>query len=582
MSSLSRLNDLWTDDANWDPLLIELTRLKQWCPEIYDNFIKKYGDEIETLKNVIVEKKCLHESLIMKALDFDTNLLKLAKDNIDLQKMVEAEFPPGCFTRWEYQWHNSKYMSWAYEIFMNKHGHTFQVCLSNLPYNSHYQMVILALLKMKANGDEWLKELIIDHFDKILLEMERDNATYLLQKVMKVCGEDPTADKLVSHYVRQPIQAQLKKSMRPFERRYQRLIKAFEPAQIKLTDADRTMIELPFPILMASTKTKSRNNGAEFNLAKAKLGDEIDLLFTNSKHIHELTSWVEIHQLNDAITIKDMNVLHALKDFPLIHSDRQIGQLDPFLSKEEHIAIGKLIAKHAPLYRGDYSNGSKRIHHGVSHALRTYFFALTLAELYKENGFAFKSEKSHLLLSVMLHDCARQNDGIDLWDKQSGEMAQKILLEDLTASEEAAAHMMRCIADKDLKPVFALEQKIIHDADCLEIMRCLHNNEDFKPDELLALQDIDQETIFNLIDEAKHFISMTECPTIKEAITISEDPVALLFQILNFANEQNGAFQLLSDINRAGIKVFGSSECMYALSEEIESTINNYFNSKNI
>jgi len=179
LSRLRELEKLSTDDAKWDPTLIELIRLKQWSPEAFENLVKKYEAEIEALKKAIVEKKCLYECLILKALELDTNMLIQAKNDSELRQKVESEFPARCFNHWEGdKWYDYVNMARVIQFFLEPNsGHTFQVCLSRLPYNSQYQLVIYNLFKMKANGDEWLKQFIAQLQDETRPQWIRDDET---------------------------------------------------------------------------------------------------------------------------------------------------------------------------------------------------------------------------------------------------------------------------------------------------------------------------------------------------------------------------------------------------------------------
>lgn len=188
-----------------------------------------------------------------------------------------------------------------------------------------------------------------------------------------------------------------------------------------------------------------------------------------------------------------------------------------------------------PLYRTPYPNGQPRAYHGVVHAMRTALFSNILSEIYNAAGFKICTRPADLYLAAGLHDSARLDDGPDYWDKQSGEKCEEIL-KGLNRTSEEASHLKHCIAEKNSLAPTSLEQKIIHDADCLEIIRCLKNPAHFRSSELRILKDLpekDHYKIYALIREAKKFIYITdEIPEIKSFIDKSDDPLLQLVQIL--------------------------------------------------
>ncbi len=112
---------------------------------------------------------------------------------------------------------------------------------------------------------------------------------------------------------------------------------------------------------------------------------------------------------------------------------------------------------------------------------------------------------------------------------------------------------------------------MIHDADCLEIMRCLKSIKDFDYEQLFALKDLGDETVFALIKEAEKLISLTETKEVKALLTDSEEPLKVLFQILDFSFRESGQFSLLNTIHKTAASQFCEGD--YLFNQEVEKKI---------
>ena len=107
----------------------------------------------------------------------------------------------------------------------------------------------------------------------------------------------------------------------------------------------------------------------------------------------------------------------------------------------------------------------------MAHAARTAFFAGTVGEMYFQEGIVSGSKHKNIIVTAGLHDNARENDGVDIWDEKSGQVCVNILKDSLNVEEKEAALFGRSIAMKDDKNPSSLDEKLIHDADCIEIIR---------------------------------------------------------------------------------------------------------------
>ncbi len=140
----------------------------------------------------------------------------------------------------------------------------------------------------------------------------------------------------------------------------------------------------------------------------------------------------------------------------------------------------------------------------------------------------------------------------------------------LNLPEEEVQILSRGIAEKDAEPAFSLEQKIIHDADCIEIFRCFLSTPDaFDQERLWLFKDQLPKPLLDLfVSEAKSLIALTEKPEIKKFLQTSSDPFNALVQIVDFGKK----FLFL------GAHIRGASErfCMpseYLLTREVEAAI---------
>ncbi|MBA3602950.1 MAG: hypothetical protein H0W50_04775 [Parachlamydiaceae bacterium] len=147
-----------------------------------------------------------------------------------------------------------------------------------------------------------------------------------------------------------------------------------------------------------------------------------------------------------------------------------------------------------------------------------------------------------------------------------------LILKDQKLQSDQAEFLGNCIANKDDKNPKSLEQKIIHDADCLEIIRCLNSPGDFLPEELYFLKDLDEDISYQLIEEVKEFIILTETKEIKNFINSKQNPLQVLFQILNYGNKHHNKFQLIADYMVATAYDLIHS-VSFSLEEEFENKI---------
>ncbi len=161
--------------------------------------------------------------------------------------------------------------------------------------------------------------------------------------------------------------------------------------------------------------------------------------------------------------------------------------------------------------------------HGRLHIVRSEILAKAMANFYLEAG-----EKVDLVavqFAVALHDNARSGGGPDIWEHESARNAFYYLKE-LGYDDQYAKYVASMIVKNDRHQP-DLTEKIVHDADTLEILRVLKNKakdprDEFRRDQLNFLKPEtdtipgeDQETVRNrireqLIKDALDLIDLTE------------------------------------------------------------------------
>ncbi|MBI2786960.1 MAG: HD domain-containing protein [Legionella longbeachae] len=151
------------------------------------------------------------------------------------------------------------------------------------------------------------------------------------------------------------------------------------------------------------------------------------------------------------------------------------------------------------IYSYPYPNKAKRLYHGIQHVSRVALYVPIWANLYRKHGddeaIKLTKEDIHLLqIAALFHDSARENEGTDYWDHESAILLYYYLTRILQLDQKKAKLITEAIANKDFKKdqYFVIEensagevrwqyevcpdekniyQKIIHDADCLDIIR---------------------------------------------------------------------------------------------------------------
>ena len=115
-------------------------------------------------------------------------------------------------------------------------------------------------------------------------------------------------------------------------------------------------------------------------------------------------------------------------------------------------------------------------HHGAKHVARVAYYIPMLVELYKKSGDAEAASLTPeditlLQFAALLHDAGRKGENVDLWERESAEICKQFFVEN-GLPEKKAEYYANIILNKD-KPHAekTLLEKIMHDADSLDIIR---------------------------------------------------------------------------------------------------------------
>jgi|GEM_PF-5152308 len=115
-----------------------------------------------------------------------------------------------------------------------------------------------------------------------------------------------------------------------------------------------------------------------------------------------------------------------------------------------------------------------RSHHGAMHSTRVALWTQVLSKAYEKIGREKPKDPILLAAAGAMHDVARENEGPDYWDAESSEVLGALLSRG-NVDEQKAELYVQTIREKDPRngQFSTDEQRIVHDADCLEIIRVI-------------------------------------------------------------------------------------------------------------
>ncbi len=332
-----------------------------------------------------------------------------------------------------------------------------------------------------------------------------------------------------------------------------------------LSSEELEQIRDSYPIVFGSTTVEtvpipSVIRLQEFDVqGSAQLGTDVQVAFTLSEKVEELKKLLSrfgmhVYPLSVASYLEFMQMargsLHL--EWEKLRVEQHIGKtlqhdilpayVTPFPEKgtyENH--EGKTEPLRNPFYGHGISSYAEyrklveegrilpRTIHGPMHATRTAIWTQLLASLYDYK------ERYLIAIAGAAHDWRREDEGVDRWDLASAQALRGYLLARGYLANEID-RFVKAIAEKDPKEKCTTpEQIMIHNADVLDIMRCVH---DFRKSELVGPPISDE-----IIEEVRLFIQITENPELKAYLEHhSEDCFGDLLRIMKAVHDKRRCF----------------------------------------
>lgn len=322
------------------------------------------------------------------------------------------------------------------------------------------------------------------------------------------------------------------------------------PLLYQLTPEETAFMMRREPVIFASVSidtTPLKDNREYFATGFQQLGKDLQFAFTHKENVTELQKelgpfGIHVFPYEIALLLETMQMIKGSKDAQLekTHSlDIRIAETlqrdifpvyaEPFPPKPSYTdpsTLQKVVLTSPLLARGctNYEEYMDKIKkglilargvHGPLHSARVTLWTQILLAIYQETMPEKISEYDpyYLAITGACHDIARQDEGIDRWERESSQFL-KSYLQARGLSLENIRPYVQAIKEKDpAKRAFStVIQMIVHDSDCLEMMRVLNDFNDFKQNELCfyAFAQIDQLRKENLIKECHLFIQNTE------------------------------------------------------------------------
>ena len=185
--------------------------------------------------------------------------------------------------------------------------------------------------------------------------------------------------------------------------------------------------------------------------------------------------------------------------------------------------------------------------HGCMHAARVTIYAGLLAQLHRDAGRVVHNLHT-LQMAAAFHDVAREDEGRDRWDKDSGAQFGAWLIA-RGSGEADAAEWSRWLAEKDAPHILSLDHAILHDADALDIQRVTRIRNHFQQDRLWlfrqgdGIPDADKQA---LVQEARTLIDITDSNQVKRELEPSPDYYIKVMHIVTAFHRGTGSLPLLN------------------------------------
>ena len=232
----------------------------------------------------------------------------------------------------------------------------------------------------------------------------------------------------------------------------------------------------------------------------------------------------------------------------------------PFQETYVHPETGQIVPVRYSPFVEPVRKQVPRWNHGAMHAARTTLWGLLLTELYRHYTGEVEEHPRDLLLAMTHHDCAREDEGADLWDRQSGDRFAAYLEARGDVDPRYRAYFADAIANKEKRNTMA--RQMVQAADCLDILRVsvflrpLQVQHGWEPRGAFNSDQLDLYGVISdmegkrsaaaLLGEIHHFIRLTEVPETR--VWFETRVESFLFELLAAAahvHERHGCYPQL-------------------------------------
>ena len=197
---------------------------------------------------------------------------------------------------------------------------------------------------------------------------------------------------------------------------------------------------------------------------------------------------------------------------------RDVMRKDP--KSGAYISLSTVSEANYQKYLHDIQNkkiAARRIH-GAMHAVRVTLLTQILLRVYEKLGRKKLQDPVLLATAGGVHDIARQNDQIDYWDEESSLVLETLLIR-ANVDVSKRERYIQTIKEKDPQngKFSTDEQRIVHDADCLDILRVI-SKFSFKKNLLCFWEFRQGNEAFcdQLFDQIYNFIKLTDTPALAQ------------------------------------------------------------------
>lgn len=352
-------------------------------------------------------------------------------------------------------------------------------------------------------------------------------------------------------------------------------------------DANDALIVNKYPLLFASSKDGIKKDSSTLRQetlieGELELGKDLDYAFTSPEGLQPLRAaladtgvtvmtfdagrYLQMRMMDSQLNpfLKEQGEKGSMETFVqqfqakvLPFYTRPLPQDVSYIQGGERIVKPKSQAFYGHTYRADFESYNKAVKngetlprkiHGPMHASRVSLYSLLLAQIMGELGSPAEVSKELLSVTAGMHDSARQDEAVDLWDAESAELTKHVVKDQLGINDEEILRILtHAIAEKDPKggKFETNVQRIIHDADALDILRLpqlMLEPGKFRTSEL-AFTKLDAAKDFpvqELVKEVAEFVKITENPALKKHLEFHSESyfqdVMLIFRDLQVSN----------------------------------------------